>query len=221
MKSVPKAFLYCSPPVLNSHLKRNQSNKTKSNQWIEDVSFYRNCGAASVGGYNRVIWYYQLIWKRKLTTVKSFKADVSSSDEGKRSKPLLWSSSRWPMYVFKSVDNIKLAKNNQFYIIYKASFWLIAGITCGFCFTALGWKLHFLSAQKLNLACSVKMSWYSVKFYKKIYSILCVPIHAARSRRTKKYKMRVHPALVVCAKNETWNLSASLLANLTVAFRHT
>ena len=208
MNSVPKAFLYCSPPVLNSHLKRNQSNKTKSNQWIEDVSFYRNCGAASVGGYNRVIWYYQLIWKRKLTTVKSFKADVSSS-------------SRWPMYVFKSVNNIKLAKDNQFLHYFKASFWLIAGITCGFCFTALGWKLHFLSAQKLNLACSVKMSWYSVKFYKKIYSIFCVPIHAARSRRTKEYKMRVHPALVVCAKNETWNLSASLLANLTVAFRHT
>ena len=124
MNSVPKAFLYCSPPVLNSLLKRNQSNKTKSNQWIEDVSFYRNCGAASVGGYNRVIWYYQLIWKRRLTTVKSFKADVSSSDEGKRSKRLLWSSSRWPMYVFKSVDNIKLAKNNQF-LHYFQSFVLI------------------------------------------------------------------------------------------------
>ena len=111
MNSVPKAFLYCSPPVLNSHLKRNQSNKTKSNQWIEDVSFYRNCGAVSVGGYNRVIWYYQLIWKRKLTTVKSFKADVSSS-------------SRWPMYVFKSVNNIKLAKDNQF-LHYFQSFVLI------------------------------------------------------------------------------------------------
>ena len=31
-----------------------------------------------VGGGNKVIWLYQLSWKRKLTTVMSYKADVSS-----------------------------------------------------------------------------------------------------------------------------------------------
>ena len=34
----------------------------------------RNCSAASVGEYYRVIKYYQLSWKRKLATVKRFKA---------------------------------------------------------------------------------------------------------------------------------------------------
>ena len=37
-----------------------------------------SCGAASVGEYNRVIYYYQESWQRKLATVKSLKADVSS-----------------------------------------------------------------------------------------------------------------------------------------------
>ena len=45
---------------------------------IKGVGFYRNCGAASVGEYKKVIWFYQLSWYRKVVTVKSFKADVSS-----------------------------------------------------------------------------------------------------------------------------------------------
>ena len=32
------------------------------NVWIKGVSFVRNCDAASVGEYNKVIWYYQLSW---------------------------------------------------------------------------------------------------------------------------------------------------------------
>ena len=35
------------------------------------ASMERNCGAASVGEYNRVIYCCQLSWKRKLATVKS------------------------------------------------------------------------------------------------------------------------------------------------------
>ena len=27
---------------------------------IKGASFYRNCGVVSVGGYSKVIWYYQL-----------------------------------------------------------------------------------------------------------------------------------------------------------------
>ena len=42
------------------------------------VSLERNCGAALVGEYNRVIYCFQLSWKRKLATVKNLKADVSS-----------------------------------------------------------------------------------------------------------------------------------------------
>ena len=37
-----------------------------------------NCGAASVGKYNKVIKYYQLSSYRKSATVKSFQADVSN-----------------------------------------------------------------------------------------------------------------------------------------------
>ena len=37
-----------------------------------------SCGAVSVGEYNRVIYYYQESWQRKLATLKSLKADVSS-----------------------------------------------------------------------------------------------------------------------------------------------
>ena len=46
-----------------------------NNYWMnEGVS----CGAASVGEYNRVIYYYQESWQRKLATVKSLKANFSS-----------------------------------------------------------------------------------------------------------------------------------------------
>ena len=44
----------------------------------------RNCGAASVGEYNKIIFFYQL---SNLVTVKSFRADalsVSSSSERMR-----------------------------------------------------------------------------------------------------------------------------------------
>lgn len=37
-----------------------------------------SCGAVSVGEYNRVIYYYQESWQRKLATVKSLKADVDT-----------------------------------------------------------------------------------------------------------------------------------------------
>ena len=47
-------------------------------KWIKGERFWRNCDTASVREYNRVIWYYQLSWWRKLAFVKSFKADVSS-----------------------------------------------------------------------------------------------------------------------------------------------
>ena len=46
--------------------------------WRKDVSFLRNCGAASVGEYSRAIECYQLSWKRKLAAVNNFKADISS-----------------------------------------------------------------------------------------------------------------------------------------------
>ena len=43
------------------------------------VSFLKkNCGAASLGEYNRVISCYQLSCSRKLATVESLKADVSN-----------------------------------------------------------------------------------------------------------------------------------------------
>ena len=45
---------------------------------MKGVSFLRNCGATSVEEYNRVIYCYQLSGKRKLATVKSLKAEVSS-----------------------------------------------------------------------------------------------------------------------------------------------
>ena len=53
-----------------------------ANEWVikqmnMGVTFERNCGAASVGEYNRVIKCYQLSWKRKLATIKSLKADIS------------------------------------------------------------------------------------------------------------------------------------------------
>ena len=42
------------------------------------ICFQTNCVAASVGEYNKVIWYYKLSWRHKSVTIKSFKADVSS-----------------------------------------------------------------------------------------------------------------------------------------------
>ena len=42
---------------------------------MKGISFLRNCGAALVGEYNRVIQFYQLSCKRKLTTVKGLKAE--------------------------------------------------------------------------------------------------------------------------------------------------
>ena len=47
-------------------------------KWIKGERFWRNCDTASVREYNRVIWYYQPSWWRKLAFVKSFKADVLS-----------------------------------------------------------------------------------------------------------------------------------------------
>ena len=47
-------------------------------KWMKGVSFLRNCGATSVEEYNRVIYCNQLSWKRKLATVKSLGAEVSS-----------------------------------------------------------------------------------------------------------------------------------------------
>ena len=47
-------------------------------RWIKGVSLYRNCGAASVGEYNWVIWYVELSWYYKLAPVSSFKADILS-----------------------------------------------------------------------------------------------------------------------------------------------
>ena len=53
---------------------------------IKGLSFQRNCGAAWVGEYNRVIKYYQLSWLHKVASKQSSKANVSSihhcSDEG-------------------------------------------------------------------------------------------------------------------------------------------
>ena len=53
--------------------------------------------------------------KRKLVTVKSFKADVSSVSpsserltKGERSKRQPLNSLRWSIYVFNSVDNTEL-----------------------------------------------------------------------------------------------------------------
>ena len=37
--------------------------------------FLQNCGAASVGEYNKEVWYWQLSSWRKLTSIKSLKAD--------------------------------------------------------------------------------------------------------------------------------------------------
>ena len=48
---------------------------------MKGVSFLRNCGATSVEEYNRVIYCYQLSWKRKLAIVKR-KPFVRAINEG-------------------------------------------------------------------------------------------------------------------------------------------
>ena len=54
------------------------------------VSFQRNCVAASMEEYNKVIWYYQLSSSRKLATVKSYKANVSSVCRASERMEKLW-----------------------------------------------------------------------------------------------------------------------------------
>lgn len=58
----------------------------------------------------KVIWFYQLSWYCKLATVPklTFRAFIISSDEGLRSKLQLWNSSRWPIDVINSVNDIQL-----------------------------------------------------------------------------------------------------------------
>ena len=49
-----------------------------SEQLSKGDKFLKNCGTASVGEYNKEIYYYQRSWKRNLPTVKNLKANVSS-----------------------------------------------------------------------------------------------------------------------------------------------
>ena len=70
---------------------------------IKGVSFLRNCGAASVGEYNRVL---STELKRKLATVKSLKADVSSVSAS--SQRLKLETLGGQIYVFNSADDAKL-----------------------------------------------------------------------------------------------------------------
>lgn len=62
------------------------------------------------GEKSKVIWFYQLSWYCKLATVPklTFRAFIISSDEGLRSKLQLWNSSRWPIDVINSVNDIQL-----------------------------------------------------------------------------------------------------------------
>ena len=72
-----------------------------NNYWMnEGVS----CGAASVGEYNRVIYYYQESWQRKLATVKSLKADVSSVSPFSERLEELWVACAFLYYWWKYGD---------------------------------------------------------------------------------------------------------------------
>ena len=68
---------------------RGTFNYLRANE-LTGGSFWRNCGAVSVGEYDRVIWCYQLSWKRKLSTVKSLKADVSRVSPSSERLEELW-----------------------------------------------------------------------------------------------------------------------------------
>ena len=58
----------------------NRAFNSKKAIWklIKGESLPRNCGAASLGEYNRVIKSYQLSWWCKIATAGSFKADILS-----------------------------------------------------------------------------------------------------------------------------------------------
>ena len=62
-----------------------------NNKWVKGVSFWRNCGAASVGEWNTKIWFINGVDNVNWPPYRDWKADVSSvspsseqicSDEG-------------------------------------------------------------------------------------------------------------------------------------------
>ena len=71
-------------------IERSLERKYLHKLWINllrEVSFWRNCGAASVGEYNRVIWYCQGV-----DNVDILQADVSSVSPSSERSQLLEAS---------------------------------------------------------------------------------------------------------------------------------
>ena len=74
------SFVWHSPnTVFDTHNIKTVWNSYKLITINNKGGKFLNCGAASVGDYNKIILVYQLRWSCALATVKSFKADIPSS----------------------------------------------------------------------------------------------------------------------------------------------
>ena len=119
-KNLPLPFLPWS-----EYLRVVFGNGFVSGSKHKGVSFKRNCGAASVGEYNKVNKCYQLSWYHRLATEKSLKADVSSiSPSSEQWRNILcrrfWCMLRKRLLCWEKTDRC-LGKRKQTYPIINLS----------------------------------------------------------------------------------------------------
>ena len=128
-----------------------------------------------MGEYNRVIWYYQLSWWRRLATVKSFRADVSSV-------------SFETLYDDQFTLLMQLILSN-----YLVQFWLANSSWC----RAMSSKRHtrrqsFLSFHTVMTfilkICLDFGRWYSLRDRHHFFSVISGKRGYARGRATKAWR---------------------------------
>ena len=88
-----------------------------SNKWVKGVSFWRNCGATSVGEWNTKMWFINGVDNVNWPPYRDWKADVSSARNVSFSI-----SVRWSIYIINSVD-----KPN----FYAPIVWRVPGLRVG------------------------------------------------------------------------------------------
>ena len=127
--SIPSKILVCLSFTICK-----KSNTSKSSK---GVSFWRNCGAASVGEWNTKIWFINGVDNVNWPPYRDWKADVSNvspSSEQIQTK-LLWRRAnarnvsfsileRWSIYIINSVDKPNLRVNLDFLKV-RFSFWVL------------------------------------------------------------------------------------------------
>ena len=115
-------------------------------KWIKGVNFWRNCGAELVGEYNRTIKFYQLSWKCKWATEKSFKADIASGSPFVRATGLcMFTCRKWSYGI--SVNRWQENKN-------KSVEWKVLVDTKGI--KSAVWKINFFLRLEVNGFSSVQ-----------------------------------------------------------------